>query len=276
MGSATRVEAAEIQSPNSSTIVADPRANIRRSIAAIWLGQRRYDPVHAFMLGLAQARHEGKIGDTLLLLEHAPVITLGRAAKRENVLLPEARHLALGVDFAETGRGGDVTYHGPGQLVAYPILDLKPDRCDVRRYVGDLTLVMQRIVKSFGIEAGLWPGKIGAWVDRASIGAFPDPEQARDLAKIGAIGVRLSRWITLHGFALNVATDLSGFDLIVPCGIADHGVTSIGALVGNAPPVEEVARRSLAHFAEVFDADVGALKDASDVDLAVAALGLGP
>jgi lipoyl(octanoyl) transferase len=249
---------------------------IRRSITAIWLGQRRYDPVHALMQHLAQARHERKIGDTLLLLEHTPVITLGRAAKHENVLLPEARRLALGVDFAETGRGGDVTYHGPGQLVAYPIIDLKPDRCDVRRYVGDLTLVMRHIVKGFGIDAGLVPGKIGAWVDRASIGTFPDPEQARDLAKIGAIGVRLSRWITLHGFALNVATDLSGFDLIVPCGIRDHGVTSIAALAGEAPSVKEVARQSVAHFAEVFGADVDAMKDAPDAELSVDGLGLGP
>jgi lipoyl(octanoyl) transferase len=249
---------------------------VRRSITAIWLGQRRYHPVHAFMLELAQARHERKIGDTLLLLEHEPVITLGRAAKRENVLLPEAQRLALGVDFAETGRGGDVTYHGPGQLVAYPILDLKPDRCDVRRYVGDLTLVMRRIVKTFGIDAGTLPGKIGAWVDRASAGAFPDPALARNLAKIGAIGVRISRWITLHGFALNVATDLSGFDLIVPCGIADHGVTSIAELAGKAPPVVEVARQSVALFAEVFGADVGAMKDASSAELSVDGLGLEP
>lgn len=249
---------------------------VRRSITAIWLGQRRYDPMHAFMQELAQARHEKKIGDTLLLLEHAPVITLGRAAKHHHVLLPDAERIALGVDFAETGRGGDVTYHGPGQLVAYPIVDLKPDRCDVRRYVSDLTLVMRHIVKELGIDAGTLPGKIGAWVDRASVGAFPDPGQARDLAKIGAIGVRISRWITLHGFALNVATDLSGFDLIVPCGIADHGVTSIAALTGKAPPVVDVARRGVAHFAEVFGADVGPMKDASVAELSVSALGLAP
>jgi lipoyl(octanoyl) transferase len=248
---------------------------VRRSLTAIWLGQRRYDPFHALMQQLAQARHEGKIGDTLLLLEHSPVITLGRAAKQENVLLDEAHRLARGVDFAQTGRGGDVTYHGPGQLVAYPIIDLKPDRCDVRRYVNDLTLVMRHIVKTFGIESGLVPGKIGAWVDRASVQTFPDPEDAQDLAKIGAIGVRISRWITLHGFALNVATDLTGFDLIVPCGIPDHGVTSIAALAGEAPPVKDVARRSLPIFAEIFGAEVAAMRDASDAELSIDALGLG-
>jgi lipoyl(octanoyl) transferase len=250
--------------------------SVRRSITAIWLGQRRYAPVHAFMQELAQARHEKKIGDTLLLLEHSPVITLGRAAKHENVVVPEGRRLALGVDLAETGRGGDVTYHGPGQLVAYPILDLKPDRCDVRRYVGDLTQVMVRLVKPFGIDAGLVAGKIGAWVDRSSIGAFPESEGARDLAKIGAIGVRLSRWISLHGFALNVTTDLSGFDLIVPCGIADHGVTSIGALVDVAPSVEDIALGSLPMFADQFDADIAEVRDASRLDLPVVRRELGP
>ncbi len=252
------------------------RGNGRRAITAIWLGRRRYEPVHALMVDLVQARHEGKVGDTLLLLEHDPVITLGRAAKRENVLLPEEQRRALGVDFAETGRGGDVTYHGPGQLVAYPIIDLKPERCDVRRYVADLTTVMRRLVAPYGIDAGCISGKIGAWVDLGSVASFStdgacDPgasPTARELAKIGAIGVRLSRWITSHGFALNVATDLSGFDLIIPCGIRDHGVTSIAALAGHAPAVEEIARQSLPIFAEVFAAQVGAMMDTSDADLA--------
>jgi lipoyl(octanoyl) transferase len=250
-------------------------AHVRRSIVAIWLGRRHYQPVHDFMQALVDARHHGTVPDTLLLLEHEPVITLGRAAKRANVLLPETERSIRGVDLVETGRGGDVTYHGPGQLVAYPIIDLKPDRCDVRRYVGDLTSVMEGIAHRFGIEAGRVSGQVGSWVDRGSPGRWLPEQERGDIAKIGAIGVRISRWITMHGFALNVATDLSGFEFIVPCGISDHGVTSIASLVGKAPSVMAVAAECLPVFADVFGASVGALTDATDVELSFGALGLG-
>jgi lipoyl(octanoyl) transferase len=243
-----------------------------RDVVSIWLGRRRYQPVHELMRELCEARHRGETSDTLLLLEHEPVITLGRAAKSEHVLLPDAERARRGVDLVETGRGGDVTYHGPGQLVAYPIFDLKPDRCDVRKYVSDLTRVMEGLALRFGIEAGRVSGKVGAWVDRASPGRWPGEEGARDLAKIGAIGVRISRWITMHGFALNVATDLSGFDFIIPCGIREYGVASIASLTNEAPTVAGVAEQSLSIFAEVFGCSVGALVDASRTELSLGAL----
>lgn len=248
---------------------------MRRSITAYWLGRTGYDAAHRLQQDLIAARIAGSIGDVILLLEHDAVITLGRSAKPDNVLAAEDERAAKGVQLVETGRGGDVTYHGPGQLVAYPIIDLKPDRCDVRRYIQDLGEVMIRLAKDYGIAAGVVPGDaklVGVWVDEASPKEW-DEDRARDasigvpngarLAKIGAIGVRLSRWVTMHGFAFNVATDLSGFQLIVPCGIRELDVTSLARLGVVVPPMEDVARSSLAHFGAVLDADVslGRAKD---------------
>ncbi|MBS2013908.1 MAG: lipoyl(octanoyl) transferase LipB [Deltaproteobacteria bacterium] len=243
----------------------------RRAFTSYWLGRVAYDRAHQLQAALVEARAEGRIGDTLLLLEHDPVITMGRGAKEENILAGDEDLHARGVTVAETARGGDVTFHGPGQLVAYPILDLNPDRCDVRRYVRDLAEVMIGLARDHGIAAGVLPGDpklIGVWVDRgapsrwdearglaASRGEEASGERVQ-LAKIGAIGVKLSRWVTMHGFAFNVSTDLSGFRLIVPCGIQSHGVTSLAELGVTAPAVEDVAKRALPHFAEVFAADV--------------------
>jgi lipoyl(octanoyl) transferase len=245
---------------------------VRRTITAYWLGRVAYERAHALQHALVEARIHGRTGDVILLLEHDPVVTLGRGAKGENVLAGEEDLHARGVSLVETGRGGDVTFHGPGQLVAYPIIDLKPDRCDVRKYVRDLAEVMISIAREHGIAAGVLPGDpklVGVWVDEKSP---RDWDEARSLAasrgedvagsprlaKIGAIGVRLSRWITMHGFAFNVATDLSGFRLIVPCGIQSLGVTSLANLAAgeDVPSVEEVAGRSLLHFGRVLDADV--------------------
>ncbi len=247
---------------------------MKRSITAYWLGRIAYDRAHALQQALVDARIHApeRFGDVVLLLEHEPVVTLGRGAKEENILAGDEDLRARGVTVSETGRGGDVTFHGPGQLVAYPIIDLKPERCDVRKYVRDLAEVMIRIAGDYGVAAGVLPGDpkyVGVWVDErapstwdearslaASRGELVEVASAPQLAKIGAIGVRLSRWITMHGFALNVATDLAGFRLIVPCGIQALGVASLTTLGVSPPSVEEVARRSLPHFASVFDADV--------------------
>ena len=145
---------------------------------------------------------------------------------------------AEAIDIVDTGRGGDVTYHGPGQLIGYPILDLKPDRCDVRRYVRDLEEVMIRTAAAFGVVAGRVNGLTGVWVGEA---------------KLGAIGVRVSRWITSHGFAFNVSPDLSRFEMIVPCGIVDKGVTSLSALLDQELVPAEVEAAVVTSFSEVFD-----------------------
>jgi lipoyl(octanoyl) transferase len=229
-----------------------------RAFVAHWLGRVRYARAHALQERLLGARLRGEIGDTLLLLEHDPVVTLGRGAREANVLLPRERLGDLGVDVHETARGGDVTYHGPGQLVAYPIFDLSPDRLDVRRYVRDLARVMIAVARAYGVDASFIEGDsklVGVWVDEASPQKWRGPEGSARLAKLGAIGVRLSRWVTMHGFALNLSTDLSGFQLIVPCGIAQHGVTSLEALGVPAPAIGQAAKRAAAFFKEVFEAE---------------------
>src|SRR5690349_20298992 len=187
---------------------------------------------------LVEERKAGQIPDTLLLLQHPHVLTIGvKKDGREHILASPERLAALGVDVFETGRGGDVTYHGPGQLVGYPIINLDPDRRDVHRYVRDLEEVMIRVCASYGLEAGRVKGFSGAWIGDE---------------KIGAIGVRISRWITSHGFAFNVATDIDFFNLIVPCGIADKGVTSLAAQLGRNPGMSEAEDRFAGHFAAVF------------------------
>ena len=204
------------------------------------LGVVRYGEALALQKALVEERRTERVPDLLLLLQHPPVITLGvRGDGGRSHIVATDRHLAeLGVEILETGRGGDVTYHGPGQIVGYPILDLRPDRCDVHRYVRDVEDVMIRTCADYGLNAGRIQGLTGTW-----IGA----------EKIGAIGVRISRWITSHGFAFNVATDLTHFQLIVPCGISDRGVTSIQKATGRDVPIREVEDRLIEHFCEVFE-----------------------
>jgi lipoyl(octanoyl) transferase len=234
---------------------------MRRRLAGRWLGRQSYAPVHALMERLFAERGAGTIGDTVLLVEHEPVITFGRGAHEEHLLLPREALAARGVELAATGRGGDVTLHAPGQLVCYPILDLSPDRCDVRRYVGDLRETMRRLAADYGVAGGEAPGLIGLWVDADRPGEWHGADRAQRLAKLGAIGVRLSRWITMHGLAFNLTTDLSLYDLIVPCGISAHGVTSIEALTGTTVSPRDVARRAFELLAEVVDADAAEFTD---------------
>ena len=203
------------------------------------LGLVPYDEALDLQKALVEARRAGRVPDLLLLLQHPAVITLGvRRDSRSHVTASDGQLARHGIKVHEAGRGGDVTYHGPGQIVGYPILDLRPDRCDVHRYVRDLEDVMIRVCADYGVAAHRVDGLSGAWVGTE---------------KIGAIGVRISRWITSHGFAFNVNTRLEDFQLIVPCGIADRGVTSLRKLLGHEMSIEEVEDRFIRRFVEVFD-----------------------
>jgi len=236
---------------------------VTRNLDGIWLGRQRYAEVHALQERLFEARREGTIGDTVLFLEHEPVVTLGRGAKPEHLLGGEAALARAGIDLFRTGRGGDVTLHAPGQLVGYPILDLSPDRRDVRRYVKDLAEVMRRVLLARGVGAGLIDAYVGLWVDGESPAAWPGQSAAREPLKIGAIGVRISRWITMHGFALNLDVDLGLYRHIVPCGISEHGVTSLSRLTGAALPVRDAAELALSALGDVFGAVTGPLSDSA-------------
>ena len=219
-------------------VIATPRSvDVRR------LGLVAYGAGLELQAGLVEERRSGAIGDTLLLLEHPPVITLGvkTRGKQVNIVASPEVLAAEGVSVFETGRGGDITYHGPGQLVGYPILDLRPDRCDVHRYVRDIEEALIIALREFDIEGGRLAGRTGVWVG-------PDGREE----KVAAIGVRISRWITSHGFALNVGTNLEHFQLIVPCGIADRGVTSIERLLGRAVPMNDVEDAVVRAFGRVF------------------------
>jgi len=232
-----------------------------RAFVAHWLGRIAYAEAHALQERLLDARSRGTVGDTLLLLEHDPVITLGRSGRQANILASREALAARGIGVHETGRGGDVTFHGPGQLVSYVIFDLRPDRCDVRRYVRDLARVMIAMARGHGIDASFLegdPSLVGVWADEASPAHWRgDPRTAEGAlrpAKIGAIGVRISRWVTMHGCAYNLSPDLSAFRLIVPCGITRYGVTSVAALGESTTTVEVAARTAIPCFERVFEA----------------------
>ncbi len=200
----------------------------------------------------------------LLLCEHPHVITLGRSGKISNLRAPDELLRRMGVAFFETNRGGDITYHGPGQLVGYPILNLGEIRRDVAWYVRGLEEAMIRATAEFGILSSRVAGRTGVWVDAASrsatgirkeveeVGEVKDDQETKDEEKLAAIGVHLSRWVTSHGFAYNVSTDLRYFDLIVPCGIAGKKATSLEKLLGRRVQMREVAPWIAAHLGEIF------------------------
>jgi len=220
---------------------ADQTIPSRRVCEARWLGRTSYADGLRLQERAVEGLRAGVSNERLLLLEHPHVFTLGRGADAANILADEQQLAAHAIEVHETGRGGDVTYHGPGQLVGYPIINLKPDRCDVHRYVRDIEEVLIRTVGEYGVKGERIAGLTGVWVGDE---------------KVAAIGVRIARWVTSHGFALNVNTDLRYFQMIVPCGITDKGVTSLSRLVGRELDLREVAGVATRHFSEVFDRDI--------------------
>jgi lipoyl(octanoyl) transferase len=217
-----------------------------RTLKVLRLGRVEYEDGLVLQAQLARARKAGTTGDVLLLLEHPPTVTLGRGAKAHNVLATAERLQARGVGVHETDRGGDVTYHGPGQLVGYPILDLSGARADVRAYVRSVEEGLIRALSSFGIQAGRLPRWPGVWLG----------EEGRDARKIAALGVHIARWVTTHGFALNVEASLEDFELIIPCGIAEAKVTSMALELKEAPAWEAVQSAVARAYGDVWEAEV--------------------
>ena len=225
----------------------------------IQLGRLGYAGAWDLQQRLVAARKAGTAPDLLLLCEHPHVLTLGRNGRIEHLRVPGAVLGQMGVEFHRANRGGDLTYHGPGQIVGYPIVRLSEIRRDVVWYVRQLEEVMIRATAAFGVAAFRVPGRTGVWARPAgSVAGSPAlaPGPAPDDEKLGAIGVHISRWVTSHGFAYNVCTDLSYFDLIVPCGIADCRATSLEKLLGRPVAPAEVLPRIAAEFGRAFGLDM--------------------
>ncbi len=210
------------------------------------LGLLSWSDAYALQQRIVAARKAGAIDDVILFCEHPHVLTLGRNASQKNLLASENVLRQKNVELRETNRGGDITYHGPGQVVGYPILNLDPIRRDVHWYVRTLEEAMIRTSADFGISAYRIPGKTGIWVQPP--GNIPEE-------KLAAIGVHISRWVTSHGFAFNVSTDLRYFDLIIPCGIADRKATSLEKLLHRNVTLAEVRPRLAHHLAQLFSLD---------------------
>jgi lipoyl(octanoyl) transferase len=216
-----------------------------QSLSVVDLGRLDYAAALALQQQVSALRQQESIGDVLLLVEHPPVLTLGRNAHREHVVAGDDLLARRGISLLETNRGGDVTYHGPGQLVGYPILHLRSftPSLGIVEYLRKLEEVLIRTCADYGILTQRAPGRAGVWTMPG--GNVPEK-------KIAALGVHVARWVTTHGFALNVTTDLNDFELIVPCGIRDRGVTSIEAEVDAAPSLSQVANSVSRHFGRVF------------------------
>lgn len=202
-----------------------------------WLGRVSFDEGLAIQKRLVAERQAGAAPDALVLLEHPMTYTIGRSGGEENLLISEEEIRARGGAVRRVDRGGDITYHGPGQLVGYPIIDLNDHYRDVHRYLRDLEEVLIQLLAGYDIHAGRIQGLSGVWVGED---------------KVAAMGVHVSRWVTSHGFALNVSTELGDFSRIIPCGIKDHGVTSMERLLGRRVELDEVAERTAGVFAGIF------------------------
>ncbi len=214
----------------------------RRGLTVLRAGVVSYGDGLALQAQLVSKRRADEAPDTLVLLEHPHVITLGSSARSAHVLVDEAERDRLGIELFKAGRGGDVTYHGPGQLVGYPILDLNPDRKDLHAYLRDLETVLMRVAESYSVPVERSDVGTGVWTPTG---------------KLAAIGVRVSSgWITSHGIALNVDPDLSYFDTIIPCGIENEGVTSLARELGEAPDMGDVQEAFAQHFSDVFDREI--------------------
>lgn len=233
-----------------------PRKPPPRALSVLHLGLVPYSRALDLQRALVAARREGRVPDTLLLLRHPPVITLGRRGDEGNILVPRESLAERGIEVHRAERGGDVTYHGPGQLIGYPILDLADHRKDVGWYMHSLEEVLLRTLGDLGISGQRLPGHIGVWLDEQH--------------KIASLGVRIQRWITYHGFALNVGDESSQFSLIVPCGLVGRQMTSVEAVLGKPVDLSRVKEHVVSHFCGLFDLKVEEMD--ADEPLALASL----
>jgi lipoyl(octanoyl) transferase len=237
-------------------------ATIKAMIQVLYLGRLSYPAALLLQAEVAALRLAGRVENVLLLLEHPPVLTLGRNANRANILASDELLASRGVSIHEINRGGDVTYHGPGQLVGYPIFDLRSLRSPEGARIGPVDFVRRieealiRTCAVYGVQAGRLPGLTGVWCAENTHSSQPTPAGER---KIAAIGIHVARGITSHGFAFNLTTNLSDFSLIVPCGIRDHAVTSLENEISNPaqlPSLEELAQQAARHFGLVLNEEI--------------------